>query len=64
MGNRNKGLLIVMPILLLKITCNKSRFIAFNGAIRAGLNLIDHLHVGMAIRRVVHGYIVRESILA
>src|SRR5207237_4389703 len=37
MGNRSKGLLIITPILLLKPTCNKTRFIALNGGIRAGL---------------------------
>src|SRR6266542_3316882 len=43
MGNRSKGLLIITPILLLKPTCNKTRFIALNGAIRAGLDFVDPL---------------------
>src|SRR5438128_7273496 len=40
MGNRSKSLLIIMPILLLKPTCNKTRFIALNGAIGAGLDFV------------------------
>jgi hypothetical protein len=43
MGNMSKGLLIVTPILLFKTTCNKSCFVALNGAIIAGLNIIDPL---------------------
>src|SRR5438105_8046177 len=43
MSNRSKGLLIITPILLLKPTCNRTRFIALNGAIRAGLNFVDPL---------------------
>jgi hypothetical protein len=41
-SNKSKGLLIVMTILLLK-TSYKTRFIALNRPIRAGLDLIDPL---------------------
>src|SRR6266508_2927201 len=51
MGNRSKGLLIITPILLLKPTCNKTRFIALNGAIRTDLNFVDPLACDGSSRR-------------
>src|SRR6266508_3299360 len=51
MGNRSKGLLIITPILLLRPTCNKTRFIALNGAIRTDLNFVDPLACDGSSRR-------------
>src|SRR6266540_2335432 len=51
MGNMSKCLLIITPILLLKPTCNKTRFIALNGAIRAGLDFVDPLESDESKRR-------------
>jgi hypothetical protein len=43
MSNRSKSLIIIMTLLLLKTTSNKTSFIALKRTIRASLNLIDPL---------------------
>jgi hypothetical protein len=51
-SNRSKSLLIVMTVLLLKTTGNKTRLIELNSAIRASLDLIDPLARDRKCRRV------------
>jgi hypothetical protein len=43
MSNRSKSLIIIMTLLLLKITSNKTSLIVLKRTIRASLNLIDPL---------------------
>jgi hypothetical protein len=43
MSHRGKSLVIVSAVLLLKATSHKTRFIALERSIRAGLNFIDPL---------------------
>jgi hypothetical protein len=43
MSNRSKSLIIIMTLLLLKITSNKTSLIALKGTVRVSLNLIDSL---------------------
>jgi hypothetical protein len=43
MSNRSKNLIIIMTLLMLKTTSNKTSLIALKRTIRASLNLIDSL---------------------
>jgi hypothetical protein len=43
MSNRSKSLIIILTLLLLKTTSNKTSFIALKRTVRASLNLIDPL---------------------
>jgi hypothetical protein len=61
-SNRSKTLLIVMTIPLLKITSNKTHFIALNRA-RAGLDLIDPLACDRNSRRRARDKIPSASML-
>src|SRR6266540_6320693 len=63
MGNMSKCLLIITPILLLKPTCNKTRFIALNGAIRACLDFVDPLARDSSSRRRKRNKIPSDSAL-
>jgi hypothetical protein len=57
MSNKSKGVVIIMTILLLKTTSNKTCLIALNRAIRAGLDLVDPLAHDQNNRRRVRNKI-------